>query len=539
MDKIFEYTFNNKKYVAYKSGEDIRFGFIDSNNSFNTSLNDEELAMIINIYNFLVGNKDEVVELSPIDIDNKSIRVLFNTRNRLYSFYDGEEPLTGDLFIKLNYLFNNQSFVLYHNGKIEDKNSKFLKVVVRVNKALVVVALSSSVLLSTLQIVPNHYYTFNRDYKLDSYHMDADEKEDNSDYSYSDVVSVIEGNPYLSSEEKEFFIKGLEDEINENIDYIDMETLKRNLSELYINYHSPESEYNEETGEYEEVLYPMEGSYSFMGDYRNQIDLFGNEKYETSEFSNCDKSSLVHEGNHALTKRPALLTMDGAKGTVVDNIYSCIDNPGRDMEELINELFSREYLEDFTNEDLTEGYDWMMPVMYGLCEIVDEDVLRKFKFDSDCFYLTNYFESIGVENRYCFDLFKCVHMENYYLADAYYDPTNLYNNNQKIYNTIKYCYEKKNNRPMESDLVMMAYFYDTIYVDDSYDEMFRNVLGVSNIERIVPKGYVSKKYKDKHPGVTIVADGKEIVINDSNRYINNDFENVINEFNIESNVIRH
>ena len=69
--------------------------------------------------------------------------------------------------------------------------------------------------------------------------------------------------------------------------------------------------------------------------------------------------------------------------------------------------------------------------------------------------------------------------------------------------------------------------------------MFKSILGVENIERITPKGYVSSNYKKKHPGVTIIADGREINITDENRYVDNDYVNNISTISVESNVKRH
>lgn len=536
--KIFEYKLNGKEYVVFKVEEEIKFGFMD-NGSFNESLSDSELSFIKGLYNFIVGDPTKNIELSPLHIDNKYIKTVYNTDSRLYSFYNMDGSLIDEkLLKKLNYLFNNQSTSVYSENEESEKTDEKPKkssfqLAVEIGNTIVTILVSTSIVLGTLPIVPHGDLAFKIDYGIDSLSKGRYELPDNYDYSFSDLEDTINNNEYLSPSEKEFLINGLRAEIGENIDYIDKDILMRNLSEFSICYHCSK-EYDEETGTYITVEYPAQGSFIYVGSNRNTAHIYGNSNYNTSCFEDCDESTLVHEINHMLCKRPYLIDMSEGFGDLVNGMYMSMDNPGFDLEELFNELFAREYLGDFSNEDLTEGYDWLMPITYVMCEILDHDTICKYKFNPDPYILTNYLTSLNVDKSSIHSLYKCIRWEACGIPDEY-----LCENGQEIYDILKFCYEQKNGVPMENDLIVMAYLYDTPYVDESFDDMFKSILGVENIERIIPKGYVSSNYKKKHPGVTIIADGREINITDENRYVDNDYVNNISTISVESNVKRH
>ncbi len=530
--KIFEYELEGKKYIACKAGNEIKFGFVDGDN-ISFELSHDELSFIKGIYNFIVGDPSKNIELSPLRFNNQYIKTIYNTDSRLYSFYNMDGSLLDEeLLKKLNYLFNNQSTSVYSDNTFEKPEKNKFQLAVQIGNKIVTILVSASIVLGTLPIVPRGDLAFKIDYGLDSLFKNRYEVSA-TDYSFSEIENVINNNANLSSSEKAFLIKGLRSEIEENIDYIDLDILKRNLSEFNIVYH-PSKIYDESTGSYVDAEYPVSGSFIYVGHDRNTAHMYGDSNYNTSSFEDCDESTLVHEGNHMICQRPRLVNMQDGFADLVNGLYMSMDNPGFDLEELFNELYSREYLEDFSDENLSEGYNWIMPITYVMCEVLDEETIRKYKCNPDPYIITNYLVSCGVDFSSVHNLYKCIRWESCNLTDD-----ELCANGQEVYDILKYCYEQKNGKPMENDLLVLSYLYDTPYVDESFDDMYKSLLGVNNIERIIPKGYVSSNYKRKHPGVTVVADGKEIVINDGNRYIDNDYVNSISTISVESNVKRH
>ncbi len=547
--EILEYNFNGSTYVAYYYNNNIVFG-IKNGSTIDTNLNKKENFIIRSIYNFIVGDKKYLLELEPININDKSIKVLYNEKNKLYSFYqivnDKISYLDNETLKFLNCLYNNQNNYMNKNG-INNLKDKF-KILVKIGGVLTTVLVSSAIILSSFPIVPNNEVVFKMDYYVDSLYKNKTMAKNNSDYSYNEIIETINNNTNLTDSEKNFLINGLKNEILENIDYMDLEQIKRNLSELNIKYFPVLKNYDEKTKTFDQIInsYFISAQYTFMGKDRNLIEMFGyispedyknldnhkiignlsNDSYICSKFENCDKSDLIHEVNHLLNKRKFLLSINGDLGDSLEKIYLNLGLSTNNLEEMINELFAREYLEDFSNQKGNGGYEWLMPITYALCEILDENTIRTYKYDSDNFYITDYLENIGIDKNNIHNFYKCLDLVFATLGKANaphptsQDKKDFKDNNDQIYKAIKYFYETKYNSPMENDLIMMAYFYNTIYVDEEFNESFRNILGIDNIESIEPKGYVSKNYKEKHPGVIIKTKDNTIVLTDENRYIN-------------------
>lgn len=532
MIKIFEYLYNTKKYIAYIYNGKIYFG-INNNGNITNDMAKDEYFIINTIYNFIVGDKKYIIELSNTKFENKVFRTFYNTQNRLYSFLEinnNEEIHTDSdntTLAKLNYIFNNQSEFLYKNS-YKDILSKTFNILVKINTAIITVAVSGSMILSTLPSVPSNELVFKADYLADSLHMDSDKPESNKNFKIENMLSTIHNNQNLSEKEKEIIIK-IQTEVKENIDFMDEQQLLTNLSELKLHYFPYYDEYNEELNITPTHEYPFSGCYIFAGEYKNQINLMGNEEYNTDSIYNSNEATLFHELNHLMNKRQYLLSMNNKSGTYVNDLLISLNLKECQLEEMVNELFTREYLNTFSNQENSEGYPWLMPVAYALCEIIDSDTLKKYKFDSDPYYITHYLNNLGLSLTETYDLYKSLALvsELSEQIEINYDIKSLRNyeyNNSKIYNTIKKCYELKYNKPMENDLIMLSYFYKSEYVDENFDKRFENLIGHDSlITQITPKGYFSEDFKREHPSVTIeyIKDLEISImeINDENRYI--------------------
>ena len=522
--KLFEFEDNNKTYLVYVKDNTLMFGYYKDFEILN-DLSLEELKNIKNIYTLLVGNKNDLIKLSSSKINNSLITFFYNPNNHLYSFYENkDEKLVkpdSNLIKKLNYLYNHHEGVLYSKEKKYAKE-EFYKIILKKGTKYITVSVTAGLILSYLPAMPGNNTLFKIDYSLDNLYKDPNIIYDNSSYSFSDVKTSIDSNPNLTDEEKEF-LYGLEDEINENINYIDIKKLCSNMHNLTINYNSE----NKLANNKKDVLidYNIAGSYTYMGINKGNIDLYDNLFNHTTCFTDSDKTTLIHEVNHVVNNKSPLLSIPGIQGNVVGSTYAVFDVETNIMHEMVNELFSREYANGFNVDDTFNGYNDLMPVMYALAEIIDEDTLRRYKYNSDDYYLNNYFKSIGVEDYYIYSLYKDLNLV--YSNTLNNDEIAL--NKQEIYNIICYMYEKKYNMNMENDLVMLSYFYKTDYTSHDSDLKFEQIIGSDSIFVIENKGYFSKKYIDKHPNIKIyeyddISDNclrQVYTINDSNRYINN------------------
>ncbi len=525
MIKVFEYLYENKKYIAFINNGNIGFG-ISNNGYIETDISKKESFIIKSIYNFIAGDKKYIIELSHIKFNNRIFRTLYNTKNRLYSFL--EISTNNDIqkdtttLERLNYILNNQSEMLYKNDNSQ-RNSKIFNLFVKIGSAIVAVAISSSIILSTLPTVPNNEFVFKSDYLIDSLHMSSNTTENNKDFSIDEMLSVIENNQHLNGKEKQIISK-IQTEIKENIDYIDAEQLITNLSELKIDYLPYYGDYIDGSDLRTSHIYPMAGAYFCNGEDKNTISLMGDEEYNTDAIDNADLTTLFHELNHLMTKRKFLMSIPGENGDIIDDILISLGLNDNQSKEMINELFTREYLGTFTNTIDSDGYNWLMPVAYSLCEIIDADTIRKYKFDSDPFYITNALNNIGLDLSDAHSLYMSLNLVDELMnAHGENAQAEYKDNNSRIYDIIKKSYELKYNKPMENDLILLAYFYNSDYVNEEFNERFKNVIECDEIVKINPKGYFSADYKQKHPSVTVefIKDGKNMTmeIDDSNRYI--------------------
>ena len=166
--EILEYNFNGSTYVAYYYNNEIVFG-IKNGSTININLSKKENFIIRSIYNFIVGDKKYLLELEPININDKSIKVLYNEKNKLYSFYqivDKISYLDNDTLKFLNCLYNNQNNYINKNV-INNLKDKF-KILVKIGGVLTTVLVSSTIILSSFPIVPNNEVIFKADYYVDS-----------------------------------------------------------------------------------------------------------------------------------------------------------------------------------------------------------------------------------------------------------------------------------------------------------------------------------------------------------------------------------
>ena len=315
-------------------------------------------------------------------------------------------------------------------------------------------------------------------YNIDKAFYQPNIKDDN--YSFKDIEECINGNKSLSDLEKEFLITNLEDEINENINYIDISKIKSRLEGLKVSY-CKKYYYNENINTYE-IKYPkflnVTGRYNtffntiYLYDEidKNLAENYNNQIYN---FESCNKIAYFHEINHLL-----------AKNTFQKNNKNVVL-------ETINELFTREYYKQDEIEENSEAYQNTIMYGYALAEILPVEVLKEYKFNSNESILISGLLEIDNNIDEAYNLISGVNS-----LDLYGESTK--ENYEKIHNGFSYFYRKKYNKEMTDSLEMLLYFYETPIQTKEERKILREKLEMKvsdEIINIIPKGYVSEDYK--------------------------------------------
>lgn len=379
-------------------------------------------------------------------------------------------------------------------------------------------------------------------YNIEKYFYDDVQ---NENYSYTDVIKAIESNPHISSEDKNFISNSLKKEIEENINYIDLETLIKKLETLKISYYK-KYDYNKKTGKYE-LLNPKINSMNIMGNYNiaiNRIDLYEeldekniSKNYEKEVFDvvKANKGVYFHELNHVMTKKSLSTKMNSLSQNVntqkidgrskfsinfADSIRIIHKNT---FSEMINELFTREYFDEYlqlNNEGkIYKSYEEYMIYAYALAEILPEETLREYKFnDNESILISGL---LDIDNN-IEEVYKLISSINTIILsdDKISDKNEQYYKN--IHDGYAYFYEKKYNKNMKEDIEMLLYFYGTPMQTEEERKIVRDFLKMDNYDEILniePKGYFSKDYKNKHKHIKVkyLQNGKEMFLEISNK----------------------
>ena len=383
---IMRINYNNKELRICIHNDQIIYKELNDNKLVDIS--DKNNINILNLIYLYYTDAKQIISSSPFYYDDEKIVARYNINNKIFEFenLNNNSPIDS-----LNYSFNNQKIYYYKSDKPKEKNIKFYKKIIKIGSGLVItVFLSSSIFFSYIPITFNNPYLFYIDYKIDSIYK-KEIKYENTEEKVELALKSIDNNRYLTIEEKEF-LKNIKTELIENKEYIDFDELNNDLSELHLKYNP----YHPDKTKPYYVMYQMSGQYTYIGSDKNLIELFGDDNNNSDCFETCDKTTLVHEVNHLLNNELSVMNVKGKTGDILEQIYLKAGVDDFQLSEMINEMFAREYQYDFNINDKSEGYYWEMPIMYCLAEIIDENTLRYFKFNSDSYYITNYLSELGV-----------------------------------------------------------------------------------------------------------------------------------------------
>ena len=312
------------------------------------------------------------------------------------------------------------------------------------------------------------------------------DKYDNDNNSIIYCLEALNKNRYLSENNKIFIERYLIKEIEENIEFININKVAKRIETLRVNYNKKYfiNEINNEIilNNYKEQNLDIAGKYnSFFNEINmyEQVDYYeleNNYNELTYSFDEASKTAYFHELNHMLTKG-----VSNSSATTI-NI-----NTENSFSELINELFAREYY----NEEISSGYDNQIKHMYVLAEILPEDILRKYKFDNNEAILISGLLDIDNDLNKAFEFISIVKNNQEY---------------RKIHDLYEYYYEKKSGKKLIDNMNVLAYLYDSKILLEEERDAFEMFVGIgNNVDSIefIPKGYFSKDYKKEYPNTLI------------------------------------
>lgn len=202
--------------------------------------------------------------------------------------------------------------------------------------------------------------------------------------------------------------------------------------------------YNKNPLKIDSVYGEAGGTYTTIGENKNDINL-----YRQPEYSLCLKKTLFHEINHSLTMYYP----------VSENLFAYEKNY---LGEMANELVTYEYYDKISSNNLGEpnslAYSLQMPIMYPLCEILDIETIKKFKYDNKVAYITEDLSKLDSDITKSYELITAINLidlyeQNLYKASSKQDSKSFKQakeekkkNQEKIYNLIKYYYEKNTTK---------------------------------------------------------------------------------------------
>lgn len=469
INKILAITkFDNNNYVIYIEEQNVKYAVIKGKKiDHSISINAEKvLDQLYNLIKFDIKNS---VFCGTFNINRKKFEIIQDLRSKLYTYIlmkDGKRviPAEEDVMF-LNLYYNNEEYAYCDKPKsefnmvkdrernriksnvkdiidnetkdrvknkiecktednINEKNKnktkkakkskpiRFIKKVLKVSGTSLLVFISAGVITYNLPSKTKSEI----DYSLGTaFRKDLTKKD--KEYSYNDIVNAIEKNNNIPKQEKEFIEELLEEEFEENKQYIDIERLIDRLESFEVEYQKAFA-FDEKAGQYESTRTAVIGE-STMAYYDN-IDnkmvcleegghhvgkWIMEKKDKPFGFNEVDKSTYYHEMNHLCTyfgfdsgmsqiaedlqcfeeNNDNLITNTQLFESVVDDMN--VNYNSKFFMETINEIFSQEYVDKYyrNNEDTLRGYGYYdnLPYMYCLAEILPDKVLREYKFNDN------------------------------------------------------------------------------------------------------------------------------------------------------------
>ena len=470
MQEIFNYTIDDVKYLCYTENNKVKFVKV-KNNNVDSNLNEEELKQMISIYMFLYNNQKNSMRIEDIKLADTTFEVYYNSSNDLFTFKQIDHLENRAYLPILNKVFNTRDYTLYsRNGSL----GKAIKLSLVIGAAVMTVDVSAFLNNNSLPVTFKEYEDFENGYKVSSVLREEIETYDNVEYNWEDIKSVIDNNPNLTQKEKEF-LYGIRYQLEDNLEFIDTAIVKRNLEELKFEYkpYDKEKEEKEEEKEKKENKKKkifVGGGYTTMGSNRNTIVFYGSKQYPSIDFESVCIAAAEHEVGHALTKYSLGYSYPGFFGDLKNTQYYYEGKRFDRIAEGVNEIFSREYANNPILVIRTNGYDYLMPAIYTLCEILDTDVLRCYKYNCNLYYITNALYKQGIPLEDIHGFYNAINIYGETLSDK--DEKNdvlTIPAAREVYNYLDEFYYLIRGTHIKDNIALSAAFYNSDFVDEAYN----------------------------------------------------------------------
>ncbi len=313
-------------------------------------------------------------------------------------------------------------------GDLNKKKKFNIKKISRYKNIPIIISLSLSLFFEsiTLGIVINHLSQKKRNHLETLKRIELSINSTNEDV-YNSINNALRINSYLNDKERNI-ISSYSWVFLNNKNNIDLEYFIKCLSTLKIVY-----DINEKC---ENGTVSVNGSYNTE---KNTITF-----YHSNNIDDVELSTFTHEMFHVMQK-------------------ICKTDYNSFLIETVNTIFNEEYTGTHENSSYTSYYNFTKM----LIEIIGKEPFRKYECYTDITPIINELVNIDGSEREAYNLLcnlDCYKnlIEQIKYDGSYFDNikiTNLEKLNKDIINQISNYYEKKYNRIIENDLIML-YYYD-------------------------------------------------------------------------------
>lgn len=468
MEAIGKFNLNNNCYLILKDNT-FKIGKLNNHKVY-FDLTDAEQDLVLEVI-------DSLTPKEPINIIANKLS--YDYKNKIYCFKDKEYS---------NYGLNNQELLDFNTNYSKNSKNKVYKRVMRINKRIIVVALSGIFLLTSSPYLKNdaikQFAKINYKDKLGNKKekssslieiidtpfqevVDVNDLSDPSNIIKNDevlevvpstpveeykitidsLIDAIVNNEHLTDEEKEFILQNFM-VVEDNFKYLDKKFLLNAFNNL--------------NTDYKEINY--NGNNSVKGSYywpESKMTF-----YNVDNFNDINKEIFIHEFYHSLQGRNGYVSSWLVEG--------------------INSLITSEYYEEETT------YKYAQKMVKILAEIVGIDELKEAHFTGDENILINGLYKIIPDYNMAQKLITSIEtMHKFQIKKIELTLEDLNNLENEINELINHYYTAKYNVLLTDDLVMLYYMNDR-----SFYTYIKNTLNIDLDEDILKR--FLQKYQLKH-----------------------------------------
>lgn len=485
MEILINFVDNSREYqVRYDNN--IRYGYINTDNKFIDIEDNEELNLIKEIFMRVLPSR-KLISIGKVRYKDKTYGIYVDRNNGYRLFMPNDEDVK-DLYL----LYNYDRDILYYNGK--KRNDKYIKRMITIKNRMISVSISILILVYGSLLVSDNNYV--RDNHFDMV-VNVDTNNSEKDV-LKKVQKKLDGNEKIDYQEKEFIFESIKIVIDDK-NYYDWNYIYKILEDIEIKYVKKHN---------------AEGALGSYNPFLKEIVCYG-----VNSFEEVDKGVLRHELRHALTK-------------FKDNYNS-----------FLVEVFTTIYNKDYYGED--SGYNQILHYGRALIEIIGEEPVKKYLEYTDTGNIEKELmkiiddEEMAIKFLNNLDIYKdkILEGEYYYNCNIEFMHSLEYN----IYEQYKQYYEAKYGRSMNNDLIMQYYLdrkmFEALIASNYYlprdnesgevrEVLEKNYFNDDDKKELIVDYYVFEYREEKVGNNTViryVGDRyhNNIVIDDDNRYIGN------------------